>query len=584
MPNSFDLSKPIVTGQTHGSLTVVGTGIRSISHFTQEAIGHIRDADVVFFGVPDGVTASFIRELNPNSYNLALHYGEDKRRLITYVQMAELILRAVREGKRVTAVFYGHPGFFVSPARRALNIARKEGHRTEMLPGISSTDYLFADLRIDPSVNGCQILDAGDLLLRNRPVVTSSHVVLLQVGSVGDSYYSVKGFKNNKRAILFERLIEIYGENHPTYHYVGATFPGLDSQIIRRPLKAYRDPAVRASVHQACSFYLPPKDILPIDPDMAERLGIERPADRTRTGDQLPVSPTGDYGPFEMDAIARLGREPLGGRERQTSKALYRILSQMAGNPGATDAFRRDPKTYVSLFAGLTEDEKAALVGRKAPALHAVSLQIVRPGMAADQAPPREIAVTPLKPVRADASEMHDPEELHDASELHDAKEMHDPVDGGAPVAPSQWDYMLSAGKQDASEQHDATEQHDVTEQHDATEQHDVTEQHDATEQHDVTEQHDAAEQHDVAEQHDATEQHDVTEQHDAAEQHDVAEQHDAAEQHDVAEQHDAAEQHDVAEQHDAAEQHDVAEQHDAAEQHDVAEQHDALEQHVTEK
>ncbi|OYQ33610.1 hypothetical protein CHU95_14630 [Niveispirillum lacus] len=564
MPNSIDVSKPLVAGQTHGSLTVVGTGIRSISHFTQEAIGHIRDADAVFFAVPDGVTASFIRDLNPDAYNLALHYGEDKRRLVTYVQMAEIILRAVREGKRVTAVFYGHPGFFVSPARRALNIARKEGHRTEMLPGISSTDYLFADLRIDPAVSGCQILEASDMLLRNRPVVTSSHVVLLQVGSVGDSYYSVKGFKNNKRAILFERLIELYGENHPSYHYVGATFPGMESQIVRRPLKAYRDPAVRASVHSACTFYLPPKDILPLDQEMAEKLGMGLPASSsTRPGDALPPSRTGDYGLFELDAIARLDREGLGGRERMPSKALFRVLAQMATNPDATDAYRRDSKTYVSLFSGLTIEEKSALAQRSAPALHAVALQIDR-------------AVS-------DASGAQSP--VLSAGQKHTAVGQQ-PVDTPPLVTPT----SASHAEQHETEQHEAeqhvTEQHE-TEQHEA-EQH-VTEQHE-TEQHEaeqhVTAQHDT-EQHET-EQHEAeqhvTEQHE-TEQHEA-EQH-VTEQHETeqheAEQH-VTEQHET-EQH-VTEQH-VTEQHEteqhVTEQH-VTEQHDAMEQHDVLEQHVTDK
>ncbi|MBP7338888.1 SAM-dependent methyltransferase, partial [Niveispirillum sp.] len=501
MPNSIDVSKPLVSGQTHGSLTVVGTGIRSISHFTQEAIGHIRDADAVFYSVPDGVTASFIRELNPVAFNLSMQYGEGKRRQVTYVQMAELILRAVREGKRVTAVFYGHPGFFVSPIRRALSIARKEGHRTEMLPGISSTDYLFADLRVDPSVHGCQILEASDMLLRNRPVVTSSHVVLLQIGSVGDVAYSAKGFVNNKRDVLFNRLIELYGENHPCYYYLGATFPGLESQIIRRPLKAYRDPAVRATIHSASSLYLPPKDILPVDPDMAERLGMHPPGVQVKpAGDKLPPVQS-DYGPFEMEAVARIDRDPPTGRERRTNKALYRILSQLAGSPHATEAFRADPAGYVSLFSGLTQEEKNALSNRSAAALHGVSLQVVYGGAVT----PAPVVDTPVPAVKADAAEDHDATEQNDAAEDHDATEQND-----------------------AAEDHDATEDHasDAREDHDATEQNDAAEDHDATEDHasDAREDHDATEDHtaDAAEDHDATEDHTA----DAAEDHDATEDH----------------------------------------------------------
>lgn len=526
MPNSIDVSKPLAAGLSHGSLIVVGTGIRSISHFTQEAIGHIREADAVFYSVPDGVTAAFIRDLNPAAYNLSLHYGEDKRRQVTYVQMAEVILRAVRQGKRVVAVFYGHPGFYVSPARRALNIARKEGHYTEMLPGISSTDYLFADLRIDPAVNGCQILEASDMLLRRRPVVTSSHLVLLQVGSVGDVTYSSKGFKRNKREVLFEYLIDLYGENHPSYYYLGATFPGLDSQIIRRPLKAYRDPAVRAAIHSACSFYLPPKDVLPIDRDMAEKLGMTPPGGfAPTTGDAAPRS-TGDYGSFEMEAVARLDREPVGGRPRATNKALYRILAQLAANPRATEAFRKDPTTYVSLFGGLDAAEKAALTKGTAAALHAVSLQVE---YGAAPMPPRTGnlsspvdggIIAPVGLVKADATEQV--VVTTDASEHSDALEQHIAIDGLehsvteiAPVLPSE--YLLNADAtehHDGGEHHDATEREDVTEHHDATEHHDGGEHHDATEHHDVTEHHDATEHHDGGEHHDATEHHDVSEHH----------------------------------------------------------------------
>jgi len=39
-----------------GSLVVVGSGIMCVSHFTQEAIAHIEDADRVFYLVSDPVT------------------------------------------------------------------------------------------------------------------------------------------------------------------------------------------------------------------------------------------------------------------------------------------------------------------------------------------------------------------------------------------------------------------------------------------------------------------------------------------------------------------------------------------------
>lgn len=406
MPNSIESARPVAAGTRLGSLTVVGTGIRAVSHLTQEAIGHIRDADAVFYSVPDGITAAYIRDLNPNATNLSVLYAEDKRRSVTYVQMAEVILRAVRQGKTVVAVFYGHPGYFVNPARRALTIARKEGHATAMLPGISSTDCLFADLRIDPSFQGCQILEATDYLLRDRPLVTSGHVVLLQVGSVGDAYFSYGGFKNSKRAVLFERLIDLYGPDHPCVHYVGATFPGTDAQITRRPLGAYRDPKVLETIHYACSFYIPPKETLPIDAEMAETLGLSallKPgAPAPRRGD--------DYGTFELEAIAKLDTQKPAVRTRAVSKALFRVLAQMAGSPALETAFRGDPAAFALLYPGLTEAERKALVGRTASGLHAVAAQVTK------AEGPKEQDAAELSSTEQDAAELSSNEQ--DAAEL----------------------------------------------------------------------------------------------------------------------------------------------------------------------
>lgn len=91
----------------------------------------------------------------------------------------------VRKGLRVVGAFYGHPAKFMHPTRRALAIAQAEGHTIMMLPGISTEDCLMADLGIDPSFSGLQITDAPDFLMYDRPLLTSSHVVMYEVGQLG---------------------------------------------------------------------------------------------------------------------------------------------------------------------------------------------------------------------------------------------------------------------------------------------------------------------------------------------------------------------------------------------------------------
>lgn len=104
------------------------------------------------------------------------------------------MLQAVRDGLKVVGIFYGHPGVFTLPSRRAIEIARSEGYSAQMLPGISAEDCLFADLLVDPSFAGAQSVEATDLLLKERPLLTTSHVIIWQVGCVGRSDFNFSGF------------------------------------------------------------------------------------------------------------------------------------------------------------------------------------------------------------------------------------------------------------------------------------------------------------------------------------------------------------------------------------------------------
>ena len=100
---------------------------------------------------------------------------------MTYYQMAEVMLYPIRHGKKVVTIYYGHPGIFVFASHRAIKIAHKQGLQAKMLPAVSALDCLFADLGVDPSFPGMQVLEATDFLIRNRQVLTDEHLVLFQV-------------------------------------------------------------------------------------------------------------------------------------------------------------------------------------------------------------------------------------------------------------------------------------------------------------------------------------------------------------------------------------------------------------------
>ena len=219
-----------------GSLTCVGSGIKGIAQLTLEAVDWIRHADVVCYCCPDPATVVWIRQNAKAQLDLGAFYADGRHRLETYTLMTACLLSLVREGKAVCAVFYGHPGLFVYPTHRACAAAKAEGYAVRMLPGISAADCLFADLGFDPSQAGCVMYEATDMLLRRRPLLADSHVIIWQVGVVGEAQWQAAGHTNRYAGYLIDYLLETYEATHKVFHYQGTQYPMLPSVIQRLEL------------------------------------------------------------------------------------------------------------------------------------------------------------------------------------------------------------------------------------------------------------------------------------------------------------------------------------------------------------
>lgn len=205
-----------------GSLLVVGTGLKAGGHLTFEAQSAIKNADKVFYGEGNHLIVYQINSLNPNTQTLTDLYGKGKPRNITYSQMVDRIMTAVREGLNVCAAFYGHPGVFVYASHESIRVARAEGFEAQMLPGISAEDCVFADLGIDPGKSGCQSYEATDFLLYRRVFDRRSTLVLWQVGIIGHTDYQGNRFASKGVALLVEVLLEAYPAEHQAIIYEAA--------------------------------------------------------------------------------------------------------------------------------------------------------------------------------------------------------------------------------------------------------------------------------------------------------------------------------------------------------------------------
>ncbi len=251
-----------------GRLACVGIGIMLGSHITPLARSHIETADVVFVAVSDGVVELWLKEMHVDVRSLQPFYAEGKRRTQTYREMVEAILTEVRAGKRVCAVFYGHPGVFAWAPHRAIKVAREEGFPAHMEPGISSEDCLYADLGIDPGSVGCQHFDTTQYMLYRRQIDPSAWLILWQVGLAGEQTGHRFATGPAYRQVLLDVLARDYPHDHEVIVYRAATLPMQPPRTERMPLAQL----VQADLDAADTLAVPPSRPLQPDAEIQARL------------------------------------------------------------------------------------------------------------------------------------------------------------------------------------------------------------------------------------------------------------------------------------------------------------------------
>ena len=254
---------------SRGSLTVVGTGIRMGVHLTPEARAAIDASDELLHLGADPLADEWLLGLHPRSTSLRSEYNVGEAREAIYERIVERMLAPVRNGLRVTAAFYGHPGIYVRPSHEAIRRARSEGHEARMVPAVSAEDCLFADLGVDPATTGCASYDATDFLLRPPPIDAASGLLLWQITVIGDPNAVAEPRRDNVH-VLVERLAAFYPRDHEVVVYEASPYPIGEPVIELVPLGALPD----APLTPLSTLYVPPATVREVDREMAVRLGF----------------------------------------------------------------------------------------------------------------------------------------------------------------------------------------------------------------------------------------------------------------------------------------------------------------------
>lgn len=254
------------------NLVIVGTGIRAMGQLTVETIAWLKSADKVLYVVSDPIAEEAIRQLNPDgAESLLPYYGENKLRNETYREIVEVVMAYLHRGLRVCMAAYGHPGVLAVAPHELVRRARAEGFVARMLPAVSAEDCLFADLGVD-QVGGCSSYEATDFLLNARVIDPASHLILWQIGGLGDATYHKHDYNLQGLDQLARKLAWVYGPGHQVTLYEAAMFPGIEPLVRSGPVSQL--PWGRPTPN--ATMYVPPLTAPPPDLAVRQELGMFR--------------------------------------------------------------------------------------------------------------------------------------------------------------------------------------------------------------------------------------------------------------------------------------------------------------------
>lgn len=251
-------------------LSLAGSGIKAISHITKETEAHIKSADLVLYLVNDPLMEKWLQTYARNARSLEQVYFDEEYRIDAYSKITDLILECLNEYAFVCVVIYGHPTIFAIPGLRAIKRAKEEGIQTTVLPGISAEDCLYADLMIDPGNCGCYSVEATDLLIFKRNIEVSSHLIIWQIGLIGNL-----GHERciNQKAIkrLIEYLSGFYPLGHNVILYEASLYPDMPPKIVICQLSAVSD----KKLSSITTLYIPPLVENKADLEVLKFLGLK---------------------------------------------------------------------------------------------------------------------------------------------------------------------------------------------------------------------------------------------------------------------------------------------------------------------
>lgn len=213
-------------------LALVGTGIKTISHLTEEAKGYICSCDKVLYLVNEPLLESYLKRNAKVAESFESIYFNSKLRKTIYDNIAKKIHDEFEKVNSLCVVIYGHPCIFATPGLLALSTIKTGFNvKTVVCPAISALDCLYSDLRFDPAIGGTQLFDATEYLVYEKTIETTSHVIFMQIGMVGNLGLPTNTTNTEAMNFIKDKLIKAYKKNKIAIIYEAALYPHTSPKV-----------------------------------------------------------------------------------------------------------------------------------------------------------------------------------------------------------------------------------------------------------------------------------------------------------------------------------------------------------------
>ena len=110
----------------NNSLTVVGLGIKFLSHVSEEVKTYLKSSPCLLYLVNEPLTKTWLKNLNPSAESLDHLYTSSFNRLDSYNTISDYIIKKFDTHSQICVVLYGHPTVFAQPALEAARLAQKK--------------------------------------------------------------------------------------------------------------------------------------------------------------------------------------------------------------------------------------------------------------------------------------------------------------------------------------------------------------------------------------------------------------------------------------------------------------------------